>query len=197
MTHPTPARLADLVESVPATHLTLAQAHAQRIEVAVGGDAVVTLDQTLFKRALSNVVANALQNTPDGGRVRIAAAAGRGRGEGAGGQEAGRQDAHTQEGEPPAQDRVRLSGLNEGAPIPDEVLHRLFEPFYRTDEARSSAHRRSGLGLALVEKALSQMGIPFALENTSQGVLFWMDLPRTGEGAGEEADGQADERTGE
>ncbi|MDR2715683.1 MAG: HAMP domain-containing histidine kinase, partial [Coriobacteriaceae bacterium] len=134
MTHPTPARLADLVESVLATHLTLAQAHAQRIEVAVADDAVVTLDQTLFKRALSNVVANALQNTPDGGRVRIAAAAGRGRGEGTGTQEAGRQgapvpgqeahgqDTHTQEGESPAQeaagaaqDRVRLSVLNEGA----------------------------------------------------------------------------------
>ena len=154
--HPLTMRPVDVGEAVTAVlapYLTLAEAHAQTLDVQVPSDTTATLDATLFKRALSNVVANALQNTPDGGKVQVTC---------------------KQHGE----SAVRLSVLNEGTGIPDEVLEKLFEPFYRTDAARSLNHERSGLGLTLVEKALSLMGVAFALENTEQGTLFWMDLPQ-------------------
>ncbi|MDR3275626.1 MAG: hypothetical protein LBT11_00210 [Treponema sp.] len=34
----------------------------------------------------------------------------------------------------------------------------------------------SGLGLSIVKTALDRLGISFALENTPEGVCFWMDL---------------------
>jgi two-component system sensor histidine kinase VanS len=37
---------------------------------------------------------------------------------------------------------------------------------------------RGGLGLTIVKRALEAMEIPYALQNSDGGVLFWMDLPR-------------------
>jgi two-component system sensor histidine kinase VanS len=113
----------------------------------------VRADRQLLRRALSNVIANAVQNTPAGGSVRVGA------------EEAGNRG-------------LRLRVLNTGAAIPGELLPRLFEPFFHLDPARSG--RQSGLGLTLVKKALDRMKVPFALENTPEGVLFWVELPRAG-----------------
>ncbi|MCL1847326.1 MAG: ATP-binding protein [Coriobacteriia bacterium] len=144
--------LKKLVDSALPAHLALAQTQSLGIDIAVPSELEVTLDQALFKRAFSNVVANALQNTSKDGNVRIYC-------------------------ERRKKKAIRLFVLNEGPAIPEEALEKLFEPFYRPDQARSSSAGRSGLGLALVAKALSQMGIVFALENTPEGPTFWMDLP--------------------
>jgi two-component system sensor histidine kinase VanS len=74
--------------------------------------------------------------------------------------------------------------LNLGVAIDKAVLPKLFDPFYRVDKARSRKSNskptfgRSGLGLTIVQKTLESMNIEFALENTPDGVLFWLDLPK-------------------
>jgi len=78
----------------------------------------------------------------------------------------------------PSDDKIRLCILNTGARIDSEVLPKLFDPFYRVDKARSRKDGRSGLGLTIVRKTLESMKIDFALENTPDGVLFWMNLPK-------------------
>jgi two-component system sensor histidine kinase VanS len=93
-----------------------------------------------------------VQNTPEGGEIRI--------------------------GTEPLAEGYRLCVLNTGARIDPAALSKLFDPFYREDQARSRKSGRSGLGLTLVRKTLEAMNVPFALENTPQGVLFWMDLPK-------------------
>ena len=98
---------------------------------------MIRADRGLLYRSLSNVIANAVQNTRENGAVRIGAER-RGK-------------------------LIRLFVLNTGAYIPEESLSRLFEPFYRPDPARSRNHARSGLGLAIVKKSLDRMGVPFAL----------------------------------
>jgi len=112
--------------------------------------ASVAADRNLLQLVLSNVLANAVQNTPEGGTVRI----------------------ETEEHK-----KLRLSILNTGAHIPGEVASRLFEPFYRLDTARTRHDTQSGMGLAIVKKALDRMKLPFGLENTAEGVLFWVELP--------------------
>lgn len=139
-----------IVDSLPAC-LSIAETRKQTVELDVPDNLVCTMDTKLCGKAFSNVMLNAIQNTPDGGHIRIYAHA--------------------------TVDGVRLGVLNRNVSIPPELLPKLFEPFYREDQARNREQGRSGLGLTIVKKALEFMGIAYALENTEQGVLFRMDLP--------------------
>jgi len=140
--------LADLGGTVLAEYRPLAEQRGLLIQ----GDfphVSVKANRNLLQRVLSNVIANAVQNTQEGGTIRIEAAEGK---------------------------NLRLSITNTGARIPEEVISRLFEPFYRLDTARTRHGSQSGLGLVIVKKALDRMGFPFALENSSEGVVFWVEL---------------------
>nr|WP_315990963.1 ATP-binding protein [Desulforamulus aquiferis] len=77
-----------------------------------------------------------------------------------------------------ATDQYRLCVLNAGARIDEAILPKLFDPFYRVEQARSRKNGRSGLGLTIVRKTLEAMNIDFTLKNTSDGVLFWMNLSK-------------------
>jgi two-component system osmolarity sensor histidine kinase EnvZ len=57
-----------------------------------------------------------------------------------------------------------------GQGVSPEQLVNLTKPFYRGNEARTSA-KGAGLGLAIVEKTISRMGGTFALSNTASGGL--------------------------
>ena len=65
---------------------------------------------------------------------------------------------------------VHLQVFDHGAGVPEDILHRLTQPFYRADEARTSAVG-SGLGLAIVQKVVEHMGGTFVLSNRPQGGL--------------------------
>lgn len=145
--------LGSLVDSVLTRYQALSQMHGLTVAADIPEDTIIRADRTLITRALSNVLSNALQNTPDDGTVQISC----------------QQQTDT--------DTLRLSILNQGTPLPPDMMTKLFEPFYRQDKSRGSDKPR-GLGLALVAKSLNQMDIPFSLENTPQGILFWMDLPK-------------------
>lgn len=140
-----------LVTGILSSYRTLADVREQSIDVNISENLCCTLDPKLFRKALSNIVMNAIQNTPEGGRIHI----------------------YTQD----MKKCVRLCVFNNGVRIQEEMLAKLFEPFYREDKARSRSQGRSGLGLTIVKKALDLMGISFALENVDNGVLFHMDLP--------------------
>jgi two-component system sensor histidine kinase VanS len=131
----------------------IAEQRGQRI-LNRTGTLRIRADRKLLGRAISNVLSNALQNTPDGEPVQI-----------------------WDEPNPKEPGAIRLNIFNPGAFIEEDALGRLFEPFYRRDPARSRDAGRSGLGLSIVKRNLDEMGFPFALQNTKGGVLFWMDLP--------------------
>ena len=130
---------------------TLAERGGARINFNISEGKTCLADKKMLKKVLSNVILNAVQNTPAGGEIRIWS-----------------EDVA---------DQYRLHVLNTGAHIDKELLPRLFDPFYRADKARSRKDSRSGLGLTIVQKTLETMGAEFALENIDEGVLFWLDLP--------------------
>jgi len=134
-------------------HQTLAEARKQRINVDIPAEQICIADEEMLKKVLSNVVLNAIQNTPSGGEIQIYSEA--------------------------VADQYRISVLNKGVTIEKGLLSKLFDPFYRMDKARNRKNGRTGLGLTIVQKTLGVMGVDFALEQTADGVLFWMDLPST------------------
>jgi two-component system sensor histidine kinase VanS len=154
-----PLDLAEIVNALTAEYRPLAEQRGLEIQLEIPPPASLTVraGRNLLYRALSNALANAVQNTPAGGTIRVTA-------------------AEQQGGKVAGQGVVRLLVLNTGAQIPQELLSRLFAPFYRLDLARNRSEGRSGLGLTIVKKSLERMGIPFGLENTGEGVRFWMEL---------------------
>ena len=129
----------------------LADANGQRIAVDIPENQICLADSKMLKKALSNVILNAVQNTPNDGEIRI----------------------WTE----PVADQYRLCVLNTGVQIDDDILTKLFDPFYRADKARSRKNGNNGLGLTIVQKALEIMNFDYSLENAPDGVLFRLDLP--------------------
>lgn len=67
-----------------------------------------------------------------------------------------------------------LSIINTGITIADDDINNLFEPFYRTDKAKTRKDGSSGLGLYIVKQILNQHDIKFKIENIEKGVKFSM-----------------------
>ncbi|MDT2760235.1 sensor histidine kinase [Enterococcus xiangfangensis] len=145
----------DLLEIVKATLSAYqSQIHTakQKIEIAIPSDSMVTTDQNILKKVLSNIIANALQNSPEEALIRIWTE--------------GKVDSY------------RLNILNTESYIAPETLTKIFDPFYKVDKARTDRNTRSGLGLTIVQKMLDELNLSFSLENTSEGVQFSIDLPK-------------------
>ena len=119
-----------------------------KIEVDLPEDLQVLADAVELGRVISNLLENARrygQSVSDGiTRVRI---------------EAQVQDL-----------AALLRRRDQGPRVPPQNLQHLTEPFFRGNEARTSA-TGSGLGLAIVERAVQRMGGSFAVANHSGGGL--------------------------
>ena len=69
-----------------------------------------------------------------------------------------------------------------GAGIPPEHLHRIFERFYRVDKARSRASGGTGLGLSIARDLARAQGGELGVENAEGGgAAFRLSLPRARE----------------
>jgi two-component system heavy metal sensor histidine kinase CusS len=100
------------------------------LKAEVRGDAMADLDAALIRRALSNLLGNAIRFATPASTIRIDIA----------------EDS----------DAFTISVANRGEPIEAAALPRLFERFYRAAQARDGSTRHHGLGLAIVE-AIARM----------------------------------------
>lgn len=125
--------------------------------VEAGPGLATELDRTLFQRALSNLVANALTHTPEGGEVILSATAGDG--------------------------GIRIQVSDTGSGIPPEHLPHVFDRFYRADRSRSTASGTAGLGLAIVKSIAKLHGgtVEIASE-VGRGTRVTLSIPRAPRG---------------
>jgi two-component system heavy metal sensor histidine kinase CusS len=109
----------------------------RHVTIRCEGEAQIFADPTLFGRAVSNLIENALRFSPDGGTIHIEISA---------------RDAGTE-----------ISVVDNGCGIAAEHLPRIFDRFYRVDSARSSVG--TGLGLALVKSIVDLHGGSASVES--------------------------------
>ena len=111
-----------------------AWAEEEGVTVALEGTATTVGDAAMLRLACANLVANAIQHTRSGDRVRVKVW-----------QEVG---------------YVQVAVENPGEPIPPQQVARLFERFYRTDSARQrdGGEAGAGLGLAIVKAIIEMHG---------------------------------------
>jgi signal transduction histidine kinase len=114
----------------------------------------IEVDREQLERALRNLLENALQYTPAGGRVVVdAQAIGRG--------------------------WVEISVSDTGPGIPRQDVGRIFERFYRTDKARERERGHSGLGLAIVREIVEAHGGKVSVESVEgRGTTFRFTAPQ-------------------
>lgn len=73
-------------------------------------------------------------------------------------------------------DTILICIENKGAHIPDEQLEKVWDRFYRGETSRHRSTGGTGLGLAISKKILEMHDVPYGVNNTSDGVIFYFQL---------------------
>jgi signal transduction histidine kinase len=147
--------LCDLVAGVSDGLRVLAEEKNQELSVETAGPVAMECDETVLRQGITNLLHNAIKFTPPKGIIRVAARST------AGG------DAV-----------IEVEDSGPGIPAADQ--QRVFERFYRVDQARSRDTGGTGLGLAIARWAVEANGGRIELESVAgQGTLFRVVLPRS------------------
>jgi two-component system sensor histidine kinase PilS (NtrC family) len=124
-------------------------------------------DEDLLHRAVFNLALNAVQASPQRGEVRIEVARG--------------SFEPVPTGLVIEGDAVSVRVSDTGAGIPPEIRDRMFDPFFTTKS------NGSGLGLAVVHRAIeAHRGLVF-VDSSAQGTRFTVILPRVQQAARSDA----------
>jgi two-component system sensor histidine kinase CreC len=141
-----------LVEDVAARANAAGATRGVRVDVAPGDDAAVECDAFLLRRAIANLLDNALDFSPAEGVVDVALL--------------------------PRRRTVDVTVRDRGPGIPDYAEDKVFEKFYSL--ARPHSRKRStGLGLAFVKEIAGLHHGRVTLANASDGgAVATLSLPR-------------------
>ena len=81
----------------------------------------------------------------------------------------------------PDKDKVRITVFNTGYNISKENLSRVWNRFFKADEARNREDGGSGIGLSIVRAIMNNYGNDYGVENKENGVEFYFDIDFTKE----------------
>jgi two-component system OmpR family sensor kinase len=113
-------------------------------------------DEPRLRQVLGNLMANALQHTPENAGVTVRVGT--------------------------ADDRAVLEVCDEGPGMSAEDAHRVFERFYRADSSRARTSGGSGLGLSIVDSLVYAHGGTVSVTTApGHGCRFKVSLPRIAE----------------
>ncbi|HJL16696.1 MAG TPA: ATP-binding protein [Sandaracinaceae bacterium LLY-WYZ-13_1] len=140
-----PVDLTALVDEVVRDADFEARAADRRVVLKARGDAGVRGDPETLRRAIENVVRNAVRFTAEGTEVEVSIDA--------------------------ADGEVRVTVRDRGPGVPEEALPHIFEPLFRVDPDRDRRTGGAGLGLAIAERALRSHGGSVEAANAEGGGL--------------------------
>jgi two-component system sensor histidine kinase CpxA len=145
-----PLALEDLVQEVARDAAFEAQTRNTQVECEILDELPVIGDPSLLRSAVENVVRNATRYTREGTAVKIRA-------------ERERSSAGDEA-------VVRVSDCGPG--VPESEVDKIFQPFYRIDDARGRSTGGVGLGLAITERAIRPHGGRVRASNLPEGGLL-------------------------
>ncbi|MER1941185.1 Cu(+)/Ag(+) sensor histidine kinase [Castellaniella caeni] len=119
--------------------------------ILAGPDVCVQGDRLMIRRALSNLLSNAIRHTPKGAAVRVSISA--------------------------TDDTGVLRVQNPASAISPEHLPHLFDRFYRPDSSRQRGEDGAGLGLAIVKSIVEAHGGSVSASSSENLITFEMILP--------------------
>jgi signal transduction histidine kinase len=130
------------------------QPGGERLRLETPAPLVAEVDATRLDQIVRNLFSNALEHTADGPVVVRA--------------------LH----DPNDAGFIRVEVTDDGPGISEEEQARIWEPFFRGQQALNSARRGSGLGLAVVRQLVELHGGQVGVESGARrGSTFWFTLP--------------------
>jgi two-component system heavy metal sensor histidine kinase CusS len=122
-------------------------ADEKNVAVESGGEGAILGDPLMIRRAIGNLLSNAIRHAPPGGRVAVS--------------------IHCLE-----TGQTAVEVVNTGNPIPPEHLPRLFDRFYRAGASPAGEGSHSGLGLAIVKSIAEAHGGSVAVSSSGGATRF-------------------------
>jgi two-component system heavy metal sensor histidine kinase CusS len=124
-------------------------AEDRKITLSCQGDATLSANRLMLRRAIGNLLTNAIRHTAEGGWVQL--------------------DIESQPS------GINIHVTNPGEPIPEADKEKLFDRFYRS---RDTENKGTGLGLALVRSIVQAHGGQIMLESHSRQTRFTLLFPQ-------------------
>lgn len=143
----------DIIDEV--THDCQVEAQARGCAIEVSGQVCgeVFGNPELLRRAVENVVRNAVRYSPERTAVEVVLS--------------------EDEGE------ATITVRDYGPGVPDQAMERIFDPFFRVEEARNMNGGGSGLGLSIAKRAVGVHRGRIAAENATPGLRVTIAIPLT------------------
>jgi len=146
-------RLDRLVRDVAEDCAVEAAGHSCSLTLDIQDEIAVSGDEELLRRAVENVIRNAIRYSPEGETidVRLGATAG----------------------------GAKVDVRDRGPGVPENQLSQIFQPFFRVDDSRNNATGGVGLGLAIAMRAVRLHNGTIEAKNVTPGLLVTIELPKT------------------
>jgi signal transduction histidine kinase len=153
--HREPVRLDEMVQQLVDDSRIEAQAHGCELQYKASQPATVSGDPELLRRAVENVVRNAIRYAPGQTAVEVSLARNNG--------------------------KVLVDVRDRGPGVPEEALPHLFDAFYRVEPDRARSGGGVGLGLSIARRAIVLHQGAIRARNAQPGLEVEMELPRVTE----------------
>ncbi|MBZ5580211.1 MAG: HAMP domain-containing protein [Acidobacteriia bacterium] len=149
--HCEPVRLDQLVQQLVDDSAIEASARGCEVKYECREAATVEGDPELLRRAVENVIRNAIRHAPRQTAVEVSLA-----------RESG---------------KVRVDVRDRGPGVPAEALPRIFDAFYRVETDRARASGGIGLGLSIARRAIELTKGSIRARNVQPGLEVEIELP--------------------
>lgn len=146
-------QVSDAVHEVVRDCAVEADMRGCRIQLVGETDAQVTGSRELVRRAVENVLRNAIRYSPENSLIEV-----------------------TMEDD---ERNATISVRDRGPGVPEDMLSHIFDPFFRVEEARNTNGGGSGLGLSIAKRAVQAHHGAIGAENASPGLRVRIVMPLT------------------
>ena len=152
--HPERIDIGNLIQEVARYLSALAEEKGQTVEVAIDHGLFANVDRFILRQAIINVLDNAIKYSPPSAHIRLSALR--------------------------SSESIVIQISDNGPGIDPQHHERIFDRFYRVDQARSRHLGGAGLGLAIARWAVHANGGSIELQKSvGAGCTFRICLPAT------------------
>ncbi len=143
--------LSDVLDEVVGDCMLEAEVRGCRIVLSGRSSGELLGNRELLRRALENVMRNAIRYSPEQSTIDVSVV----------------EDS----------DAAKVAIRDHGPGVPEGTLTKIFEPFFRVEEARDPLGGGSGLGLSIAQRAVQVHHGTITAENASPGLRVCIRVP--------------------